>query len=886
MKTCNPSEVRVLRHTGGMRILLSATVVLWLALVSPRPIPAQSLVDAPKQRPSRMSSSKLSSPSPLPQIDPNALRDQRMKRLLLKRRLREPNEPNLPEGLEEPNEPNEPNEVTPVSEKLKKAEEPSRIELLISGRLPPDVCDVSLKLTQFGYEVFGKPVTTFAPVTNVPVGPDYIIGPGDTFTLTLWGRVDGQHTLRVDRDGQIILPEVGAIKVWGMKFGELDSFLQHELSRKFTDFKMSVSMDRLRSIRVFIVGEVSVPGTYTVSSLSTSINALFAAGGPSKNGSLRNIRLMRNGAEPVRIDLYDFLLGGDRRSDARLQDGDTIFVPLIGPIVAVAGNVKRPAIYEMAEPMSLSRVLDQAGGISFAGWLQRVQVERVEDHQRHIVVDFDMSRNGPTASTQDGGRKTDDGKPAVGAAETILQDGDIIKVFSVAPREEKVVYLEGHAIRPGRYQWKSQLRLRDILTSYDALKPQPNLNYGEIERLVPPDLHSTIVPFHLGELLAGDESQNFELAQYDTIRVYGWNERNVQSVTASGMVFDPCEYRLVPDMRVSDLVNAAGGLQKNAYLRKAEITRRHINQEGMTTEEIDIDLEKAMAGDPEQNIALRDYDHLVVRPIPDLDFGHSVEIDGEVRFPGKYPIRKGETLSSLIERAGGYTDEAYLKGAVFTRESAKEVQRRRLDDLIRKVEESMLSSTEETISGALDAETIRGQQTAMEAKKELLARLRSAEITGRVVVRLAALEEFKGAKYDIEMEDGDKLVIPQMPGVVHVVGEVFNPTSLLYERNGTVSFYLRRVGGMTKEADKDQLSVIKADGSVISIQQGNRSKLVFWDSQSNQWFFGGFMNHRIEPGDTVVVPRKVDRFFWLKTTKDITQIVFQIAVAAGVVFAI
>ncbi len=886
MKTCNPSEVRVLRHTGGMTTLLSATVALWLALVSPRPAPGQSLVDAPKERPSRMSSSKLSSPTQSRQIDPNALKDERLRRLLLQRRLREPNEPNRPEGQEEPNEPNEPNEVTPAAEKGKKPEEPSRIELLISGRLPPDVCDVSLTLTQFGYEVFRTPVTTFAPVTNVPVGPDYIIGPGDTFTLTLWGRVDGQHTLRVDRDGQIILPEVGALKVWGMKFGELDSFLQHQLSRKFTDFKMSVSMDRLRSIRVFIVGEVTVPGTYTISSLSTVINALFAAGGPSKNGSLRNVRLMRNGADPVRIDLYDFLLGGDRHADARLQDGDTIFVPLIGSIVAVAGNVKRPAIYEMAEPTCLSRVLDQAGGINFAGWLQRIQVERVEDHQRRIVVDFDMSRNGPVAGTPGEGRKADADRPAAGAGETILQDGDIVKVFSVAPREEKVVYLEGYAIRPGRYQWRPQLRLRDILTSYDALKPQPNLNYGEIERLVPPDLHSTIVPFHLGELLAGDESQNVELAQYDTIRVYGWNERNVQSVTVSGMVFDPCEYRLVSGMRVSDLVNAAGGLEKNAYLRKAEITRRHITQEGMTTEEIDIDLEKAMAGDSEQNIVLHDYDHLVVRPIPDLDFGHSVEIDGEVRFPGKYPISKGETLSSLIERAGSYTDEAYLKGAIFTRESAMEVQRRRLDDLIRKIEESMLSSTEETISGALDAETIRGQQTAMEAKKELLARLRSAEITGRVVVRLAALEEFKGAKYDIEMEDGDKLVIPQMPGVVHVVGEVFNPTSLLYERNGTVSFYLRRVGGMTKEADKDQLSVIKADGSVISIQQGNRGKLVFWDPQSNQWFFGGFMNHRIEPGDTIVVPRKIDRFFWLKTTKDITQIVFQIAVAAGVVFAI
>jgi polysaccharide export outer membrane protein len=351
-------------------------------------------------------------------------------------------------------------------------------------------------------------------------------------------------------------------------------------------------------------------------------------------------------------------------------------------------------------------------------------------------------------------------------------------------------------------------------------------------------------------------------------------------------VFDPCEYRLVEGMRVTDLINAAGGLKKNAYLRTAEITRRNITQEGMTSEKIDVDLEKALAGDPQENVLLQDYDYLVVRPIPDLDFGWTAMIEGEVKFPGTYPTWRGETLGSLIERAGGYTQQAYLRGAVFTRKSAKQVQRRRLDDLIRQVEESMLTSTEQTISGALDAETVRGQQTALEAKKELLAKLRAAEITGRVVLRLASLEEFKGSKYDIELENGDKLVIPQMPGVVHVVGEVFNPTSLLYERNSSVNYYLRRVGGMTKDADKGQLSVIKADGSVISMQQGNRGKLIFWDSTSNQWLFGGFMNHRLEPGDTIVVPRKIDRFFWLKSTKDITQIIFQIAVAAGVVFAI
>jgi len=430
------------------------------------------------------------------------------------------------------------------------------------------------------------------------------------------------------------------------------------------------------------------------------------------------------------------------------------------------------------------------------------------------------------------------------------------------------------------------MRLSDVLTSYEVLLPQPNTEYGEITRLVPPDLHPAMIPFNVGQLLAGDVSQNLELSQYDTVRVFRWDERISQKVNVSGMVFDPNQYRLVPGMRVRDLIDTAGGLRKNAYLRTAEVTRSHISQEGMTTEQIDINLEKALAGDPEHNLALCDYDHLVVRPIPDLLFDVNSTVSGEVRFPGVYPIRKGETLSSLIERAGGYTDEAYLRGAVFTRESAKIVQRRRLDELIRQIEESMLSSAQEQISSALDADTAKTEQAALETKKALLSRLRAAEITGRVVVHLAPLEDLRGSKDDVELEDGDVMTIPQTPGVVHVVGEVFNPTSLMYEQSGKVSYYLDRVGGMTKEADKKQVSVIKADGTVISMEQGNRGKLLFWDSHRNTWFFGGFMNHRMEPGDTIVVPRKVDKYLRLRTTKDITQIIFQIAVAAGVVFAI
>jgi protein involved in polysaccharide export with SLBB domain len=769
-------------------------------------------------------------------------------------------------------EPNEPNATASAGPKppKEKGEKPSRIELLLSRPAAAEVNDVSRSLRQFGYDVFSKSVTTFAPVTNVPVGPDYVIGPGDSFSLTLWGRVDAQYTLVVDRDGQVLLPEVGVLKVWGMKFGGLEGYLQHELSRKYTDFKMSITMDRLRTIRVFVVGEAAAPSTYTVSSLSTVINGLFAAGGPSKNGSLRKIRLLRNTSDPVELDLYGFLLGGDKTKDVRLQEGDTIFIPLIGPVVGVAGNVKRPAIYEMLAPMTLREVLQLAGGITFSGWLQRVQVERVLNHERRIAVDFDVSRDGPGASSA--------------VQNTVLQDGDLVKVFGVASQDEKIVQLAGHALRPGKYEWKPGMRLKDIVTCYEILLPQPNTEYGEIVRLIPPDLHPITIPFNLGKLLAGDALQDLELAQYDTIRVFRWDKRISEKVTISGVVFDPNEYRLVPNMKVKDLVDVAGGLQKNAYLRTAEVTRRHISQEGVATEKIEINLEKALAGDPENNIPLRDYDYLVIRPIPELQFGLTAEITGEVRFPGIYPIQRQETVSSLIERAGGYTEQAYLRGAVFTRKSAMELQRRRLDELIRQAEQSMLSTAQKQISGAIDPEAAKTEQAALEAKKELLTKLRSAEITGRVVIRLTPLEEFRRSKYDFELEDKDKLVVPQTPGVVHVVGEVFNATSLVYEHGEPLSYYLRRVGGMTKEADKKQVSLVKADGSVISAAQGGRGRLIVWDSDSNQWTWGGFMSVRLEPGDTIIVPRKLDKSMWLRDAKDITQILANIAVAAGVAF--
>jgi protein involved in polysaccharide export with SLBB domain len=742
----------------------------------------------------------------------------------------------------------------------------SPIELLLSGRAPNDV---SMDIRQFGYDVFQRKVTTFAPITNIPVGPEYMVGPGDRFSITLWGRQNDQLTVSVGRDGKIVLPEVGVLTVAGMPFNRLQDYIESELKRKYTDFKMHISMERLRTVTVYVVGEAQTPGSYTLSALGTSLHALFSAGGPTKNGSLRNIRVIRAGQAVSTVDVYDLLLNGKTDGDIRLVDGDMIHIPLIGAVVGVAGNVRRPAIYEIDPEATLDDILALAGGVTHAGWLQHVQVERIENHARRTVVDFDLS--GDMADR--------------GPLDMRLQDGDVVKVYPVLERQEGVVFLDGHVIRPTKYQLRPDMRLADVLKDHRLFRPEVNLVYAQIERLIPPDLHRVVIPFHLGRLLAGSPTENKALQDMDTIRLFRWDEMGKRSVVISGAVYEPNEYPLVPDMRVKDLVDAAGGLRKDAYVLNAEITRHDVDQQGAATETLNVDLSRAMQYDAAHNLLLQDYDHIVVRPIPEMDINDVVIVSGEVQFPGAYPIGRTERLSSLLERAGGYTDEAYLRGAVFTRVSARRVQQQRVQAMVKDLEESVLGEMAEGVSKSADAESAQMQQAALEAKQELLARLRQAQASGRVVIHLDALEDFKGSAYDLTLEDGDEIVIPKTPGIVSVIGEVFNPTSLLYEEGQTVQFYLNRVGGIGKDADKKQISVIRADGSVISMAQKNHNRIT-WNSQTNQWTSGGFLNASLDPGDTIVVPRKLDRIFWLKNTKDITQIIFQMALAVGVVLAI
>jgi len=749
--------------------------------------------------------------------------------------------------------------------------EKSEIEAILSGKIPSTV---SVDLAQFGYELFRATVSTFAPVTDVPVGPDYVIGPGDRFTIFVWGRIDLSHQVEVGRDGEISIPKIGVLKVWGLTFSQMRDYIIGQLSRYYKDFQLNLSMDRLRTIRVYVVGEAVNPGSYSLSSLSTVYNALFAAGGPSKRGTLRKIQLLRNGKAIRTVDLYEFLLKGDRSQDERLQSGDTIFIPVIGPVAGIAGNIKRPAIYELKGPMNLGELIELSGGVSPIGYLQRVQIERVVAHEKRIVEDFDLS------SFAKGEAR--DPKLAVK-----LQDADLVKIFPIYPKTEKIVYLEGHVKRPGGYEIKEGMRVLDLIPSIKDLLPEPYLKYAYVVRLIPPDLRPSTLPVNLEKLyLHNDQGENIPLQELDRLLIFGLKDmREIPQVTASGELNKPAKFPWVENMRVKDLIYQAGNLKRSAYLAEAEITRLVKGGKEVASKLIYVDLNEVLKENPAHNILLEEDDQLTIRQIPRWYVDKKVSVMGEVKFPGAYTYQKGERLSSVLERAGGFTPDAYLLAAFFTRESVRKVQEKRIQEFIEEQERELIKEGVRLTEGALSKDEAEQRQKAMAQKKELIARLKAATVTGRVIIRLAALEKFKGSEYDLELEDGDTFLIPPTPSSVLVMGRVYNANAILYSKDKPLNYYLSKVGGPAENADEKRIYLVRADGSVISRTQ--ESLFGFrWDPDTSRWASGGFMETPIGPGDTILVPEKCERIYWSRELKDWTQILYQIAVAAGVIVAL
>ena len=753
-------------------------------------------------------------------------------------------------------EPSAPTADAPQAQPEPVGEELSAFERILAEHAGPG----APRLRQFGYDLFTGVPSTFAPVNDMPVPSDFVVGPGDEVIISaLSPRRSGDYSLTVSREGTIFYPNIGTLPVAGMTYSRMVTFLTQKIKGGATDLQLSIRMGKLRSIQVFVVGRTRKPGAYTVSALSTLSNALMASGGATKAGSLRDIQLKRGGKVVARFDFYDFLLNGDSTQDLRLQSGDVIFVPNAGALVAVSGNVRVPAIYELKGKTTLQEVLGMAGGVNAMGYTQQIQIERFHQNQAKKILDVDLERLGKSASVA-------------------LQDGDLVGVSSITPKLLNSVFLDGNVERPGKYEFRPDLRVRDVIKNENDLKPESYMDFALIERVMPPDAHIELIPFHLGKALAGVTAENKYLTPGDTIRVYyRWDIQEPPKVRIAGPVGKSGEFRLHPKMTVAELVHLAGGLQDHSDKTSAELTRVQVVDNQMVTRRITLNLERALRGEAASNLTLQKDDYLLIKPVPDYKLYRTVTLQGEVAQPGTYTFKDGETLSDVIDRSGGVTKRAYLKGAIYTRESVKRLQAERLQDLSKKLEAEILRESNQQIAGALSGEAAKANQEAMASKQALLSSIRETQASGRMIVSLERVIAVPHSDADVQLEEGDVLVVPSLINSVSVLGQVFNPTAITYVPGMTMDDYLAKTGGATKHADTQGIYIIRADGSVLTdqiVQSG-------WGPWRK-----GIRSTVLEPGDTVMVPENLAVDTTIRDVRDITQILYQIATTAAVTWGL
>jgi protein involved in polysaccharide export with SLBB domain len=698
-----------------------------------------------------------------------------------------------------------------------------------------------------------------SPATmDLPAGPDYVLGPGDAVIVSTWGGTSQRLNRVVDREGQLLLPEIGPVVVAGRTMQQAQDAIQSALGSQFKNIQVGVSLARVRTVRIYVVGDVQRPGAYDVSSLSTPLNALNAAGGPTRRGSLRAVRVYR-GKQLVReVDLYDFLLHGIRSEVDRLLPGDTILVPPVGPQVTVTGMVRRPAIYEVKGESAMNEVLDLAGGVLVEAALGEIKVERVEPHLRRTSFSVLLPHNGDGAGD------------AAALAAFHVQDGDRVIVSPILPYNEKIVYLQGHVFRPGRYPYRDGMTAADLLRSYQDVMPEP-AEHAEVIRLQPPDFRPYSISFNLPDVLRGAEP--IVLEPYDVIRIFGRYEIDPPKVTIQGEVLRPGKYPMAEGMTAVALTRMAGGFKRSAYRDYADLASYEIKEGHMVeTDHRVVEIGKALEGDKAADVALKPGDVLSIHQLPGWkDIGAAVMLKGEVMYPGSYGIEIGERLSSVLKRAGGFRSSAYPAGAVLERVQVKEMAEKTRVEMIRRLE-TMGPVVKGVATTATEQMALA--QGAQAQQQQMLASLRSHPASGRLVIHISAdISQWENTPADMEMRAGDRLVIPKRPNFVLVSGQVYNPTAITFLPGKSAGYYLRQAGGPTDMANKKEIFVVRANGSVVGRGNGG-----IWKES--------VLALRLQPGDSVVVPDKLigASAFW-RNFAAIAQVMSALSVAGAVLSA-
>jgi len=750
----------------------------------------------------------------------------------------------------------------------------------------PDLRDFTVKLTllrlellddqgakPFGYDLFQGVPSTFAPVKDIQVPIDYVVGPGDTFSIQLYGNETGSYSLTVGRDGRIKFPKLGPISVSGMGFDAARAALEHRVAQQLIGTQVSVTMGDLRSIRVFVLGEAEKPGSYTVSGLSTMTNALFVSGGVKTIGSLRNIELKRNGNLVAVLDLYDLLLHGDTSGDRQLMPGDVIFIPPIGVTTTVYGAVRRPAIYELKKEKTAAQLVEIAGGLSPDADATLAQLERIDSSRLREMHNIDLNSSA--------GRNTQ------------IFNGDKLRVPAIRPTLENSVELSGYVFRPGAFQYREGLRLTDVLTSFDELRPNADRHYVMIRREVPPEEKIEVISADLEralsargsaadpQLRARDRIIVFDLTAnrsrtvapiIEDLKLQGSATKPAQLVTIGGEIRGPGRYPLEPAMHISDLIRAGGSLEDSAYTGEAELTRYEVvDGKERQTELLDVNLAAIRRNEPGADLELKPYDFLVIKKTPQWEAPGFIVLAGEVRHPGGFPIHHGETLSSALKRAGGLTDLAFDEGAVFIREELKQREKEQLEMLSNRLQSDLAALSLEAVSTSAATSGGGGgggggAAQALAIGQQLIQQLRNTKPVGRLVVDLHQVVNGRpGGPGDVLLRNGDMLLIPKKNQEVTVLGEVQSPTSHIYRASLSREDYIAKSGGATQKADRKRIYIVRANGDVVS---GGRT--------------GWFRRSRsvdIRPGDTIVVPLDTERVAPLPLWTAVTTIVYNLAIA-------
>ena len=772
----------------------------------------------------------------------------------------------------------------------------------------------------FGADLFQSVPSTFSPIANAPVPPDYILGPDDQVRLRVWGQVNFNANLRVDRSGDIYVPQVGAVHVAGVQFSDLDKIIRTAVAKIYRNFDLSVQLGEIRSIQIYVTGEGRRPGLYTVSSLSTLVDALFSSGGPSVQGSMRHIELRRGGSTVATFDLYRFIINGDKSKDAKLLPGDVIFIPPVGPQVAVFGSVRRPAIYEMLPGETIGDALKDAGDVTSLASAARVSLER---------------------NAAPGGREAMEVKLDTTGLATQLRDGDIVNVVSIVSRFQKTVTLRGNTTNPGRFAWHPGMRLSDLIPDKDSLitrdywwkrvrlglpapefepvpalsalrqpttpinlplqqtmmerfpngvgqpgRQQPNAAQGQAQGQ--PSTSAESAYFWDNQGTTPNEAYTQQNAQVGSNAAQGNPSSSQQPNGQQPAGPRASESALAePEGETPRQINPPAPRRTVVSLSVPEIDWSYavierMDPDTLKTTLIPFDLGKlVLQHDSSQDLELQPGDVVTVFSQADIHVPLAeqttlVRLEGEFVHSGTYSVHPGETLRTLVERAGGLTPNAYLFGSVFTRESARVLQQRRMDEAIHSmILEMQRGNLALAASPLATGQDLAGIAAAQGSEQALISQLQQVRATGRIVLAFKPDSQGTTVIPDLPLENGDAFLVPSVPSTVNAVGAIFNQNSFLYRPDARLGSYLQLAGGPNQDADRKHMFLIKASGAVVS----RASVKGPWGDE--------FYRLRLSPGDTIVVPDKSVKPSALRGLLAIPAIFSQVmygAAAANVVF--